>query len=96
MSTDHIDRAQRFLDNLQRMGLQLKAVEDQQKLFIARMLDLKGSGQTDSKEYCDLDAKCKSLQEIIDKYRPIYLERMEMVREVKGISKHKRTKTKQQ
>ncbi len=91
MSTDHIDRAQTFLDSLQRLGTQLKAAEDQQRFYISRMLDLKKAGQTDSEEYADLDAKSKSLQEIIDKYRPIYLERMEMVKEAKTIAKRKRT-----
>lgn len=41
------------------------------------MLDLKKAGETDGEEYADLSSKSKSLQDIIDKWRPIYLERME-------------------
>lgn len=92
MTTDHIDRAQAFLDSLHRLGTQLKAAEDQQKFYISRMLDLKKDQLTDSEEYADLDAKSKSLQEIIDKYRPLYLERMEMVREAKTTAGRKRSR----
>ncbi len=92
MTEDHIDRAQKFLDSLQRLGTQLKAAEDQQKIYLSRMLDLKKDGQTESEEYADLDSKSKSLQEIIDKYRPIYLERMDMVKQVSTIARRKRTK----
>lgn len=94
MTDNHIDRAQAFLDSLQRLATQLKAAEDQQGFYIGRMLDLKKAGQTDGTEYADLDAKSKSLQALIDKYRPIYLERMEMVREAKAMATRKRTKTK--
>lgn len=92
MATDHIDRTQAFLDSLLRLGNQLKAAENQQKFYISRMLELKKDGQTDTKEYADLDAKTKSLQQIIDKYRPIYLERMEMVKKATAIAKRRRNK----
>jgi hypothetical protein len=92
MATDHIDRTQAFLDSLLRLGNQLKAAENQQKFYISRMLKLKKDGQTDTKEYADLDAKTKSLQQIIDKYRPIYLERMEMVKKATAIAKRRRNK----
>jgi hypothetical protein len=90
MATDHIDRTQAFLDSLLRLGQQLKAAENQQKFYISRMLELKKDGQTDAKEYADLDAKSKSLQEIIDKYRPIYLERMEMEKDATIMVKRRR------
>lgn len=92
MATDHIDRTQAFLDSLLRLGNQLKAAENQQKFYISRMIELKKDGQTDTKEYADLDAKTKSLQQIIDKYRPIYLERMEMVKDATAIAKRRRNK----
>ena len=92
MATDHIDRTQAFLESLLRLGNQLKAAENQQKFYISRMLELKKDGQTDTKEYADLDAKTKSLQQIIDKYRPIYLERMEMVKKATAIAKRRRNK----
>lgn len=53
------------------------------------MLELKKENLLDSEEYGQLAQQSKSLQDIIDKWRPIYLERMEMV---KGVQKRKRTK----
>ena len=44
-------------------------------------------------KHADLSRKSKSLQDIIDKWRPIYLERMEMVKSVQ-MEKRKRTKKK--
>ena len=44
-------------------------------------------------EYAELSQKSKSLQDIIDKWRPIYLERMEMVKSV-SIQKRKRNNKK--
>ena len=78
----HIDKALAFMESLEKLGNQLKAAEEQQKHFIARMLELKKSNQTEGDEYAELSQKSKSLQDIIDKWRPIYLERMEMVKSV--------------
>lgn len=79
----HIDKALAFMESLEKLGSQLKAAEEQQKHFIARMLELKKANQTESDEYAELSQKSKSLQDIIiDKWRPIYLERMEMVKSV--------------
>lgn len=91
MLTDHIDRTQAFLDSISRLDKQLKAAGNQQMFYINRMLELKKGGQTDTEEYADLNAKSTSLQEIIDKYRPIYLERMEIMKEVMTMTKRKRT-----
>ena len=90
---NHIDKALAFLESLEKLGNQLKAAEEHQKQLLARMLDLKKASQTDTEEYAELSQKSKSLQDIIDKWRPIYLERMEMVKSV-GIEKRKRTKNK--
>ena len=86
---NHIDKALAFMESLEKLGNQLKAAEDHQKLLIARMLELKKEAKTDAEEYAHLSQQSKGLQDIIDKWRPIYLERMEMV---KGIQKRKRTK----
>lgn len=86
---NHIDKALAFMESLEKLGNQLKAAEEHQKLLIARMLDLKKQNLLDSEEYGQLSQQSKSLQDIIDKWRPIYLERMEMV---KGVQKRKRTK----
>lgn len=87
---NHIDKALAFLESLEKLGNQLKVAEENQKQFLARMLELKKSGETDSEEYADLSRKSKGLQDIIDKWRPIYLERMEMVKSVQ-MKKRKRT-----
>ena len=87
---NHIDKALAFLESLEKLGNQLKVAEENQKQFLARMLELKKSGETDSEEYADLSRKSKGLQDIIDKWRPIYLERMEMVKSVQ-MKKRKRS-----
>ena len=81
---NHIDKALAFMESLEKLGNQLKAAEEHQKQLIARMLDLK-------KE--NLSQKSKSLQDIIVKWRPIDLERMEMVKSV-SIQKRKRNNKK--
>lgn len=86
---NHIDKALAFMESLEKLGNQLKAAEEHQKQLIARMLDLKEENLTDGEEYAELSQKSKSLQDIIDKWRPIYLERMEMVKSV-SIQKRKR------
>ena len=78
----HIDKALAFMESLEKLGSQLKAAEEQQKHFIARMLELKKANQTEGDEYAELSQKSKSLQDILDKWRPIYLERTEMVKSV--------------
>ena len=80
---NHIDKALAFMESLEKLGNQLKA----------RMLDLKKENLTDGEEYAELSQKSKSLQDIIDKWRPIYLERMEMVKSV-SIQKRKRNNKK--
>ncbi len=86
---NHIDKALAFMESLEKLGNQLKAAEDHQKLLLGRMLNLKKDGKTDSDEYAQLSQQSKGLQDIIDKWRPVYLERMEMV---KGIQRRKRTR----
>ncbi len=85
----HIDKALAFMESLEKLGNQLKAAEGHQKLLLGRMLDLKKINKTDSDEYAQLSQQSKGLQDIIDKWRPIYLERMEMV---KGIQRKKRSR----
>ena len=92
MAEDHIDRAQKFLDSLQRLGEQLKAAEDRQGFYLAQMLQLKQAGKTDDAEYQELNGKSQSLQLLIDKYRPVYLERMEMVKNVQATVRKRRMK----
>ncbi len=79
---NYIDKALAFMESLEKLGNQLKAAEKHQQLLVARMLELKKTGSTDSDEYTELLQKSKGLQDLIDKWSPIYLERMEMVRSV--------------
>lgn len=85
---NHIDKALVFLESLEKLGNQLKLAEEQQKHLIAKLLDLKKEAKTNTEEYAKLEQQSKGLQDIIDKWRPIYLERLDMV---KGIQKRKRT-----
>nr|WP_297659562.1 hypothetical protein [uncultured Prevotella sp.] len=91
---NHIDKALAFLESLEKLGNQLKAAEEHQKQLIARLLDLKKSDATDTDEYAELSQKSKSLQDIIDKWRPTYLERMEMVKSVNMERRHRTHKRK--
>ena len=88
---NHIDKALAFMESLEKLGAQLQAAEAHQKQLLSRMLDLKKEQKTDTDEYVSLSQKSKGLQDIIDKWRPIYLERLEMVR---GIQKKKRSRKK--
>lgn len=88
---NHIDKALAFMESLEKLGAQLQAAEDHQRLLLARMLELKKEQKTDTDEYASLSQKSKGLQDIIDKWRPIYQERLEMVR---GIQKKKRSRKK--
>ena len=80
---DHIDKALAFIEQTQKLGDQLKKAEEQQKFMLGRMIDLKVTNQTDSKEYAELSARSKGLQDMIDKWRPIDLERTELLKEIK-------------
>lgn len=88
---NHIDKALAFMESLERLHNQLKVAEEQQqKLLLAHLLDLKKEGKTDSEEYAQTSQQSKNLQDIIDKWRPIYLERMEMVKEVQNKKRDKK------
>lgn len=88
---NHIDKALAFMESLEKLGAQLKAAEEHQKLLLTHLLDLKNQEKTDTEEYAHLSQQSKGLQDIIDKWRPIYQERLEMV---KGIQKRKRNNKK--
>lgn len=81
--TNHIDRALAFMESLEKLGAQLQAAENHQKQLLARMMELKKENLTDGEEYATLAQRSKGLQDIIDKWRPIYQERLEMVRGIK-------------
>lgn len=80
---DHIDKAIDFLDNLEKLGDQLQRAASQQQLFLSRMLELSRAGDESSEEYLTLQQQSQNLQTMIDKWKPIYEERLAMVREVR-------------
>jgi len=90
---NHIDKALAFIERLEKLSNQLKAAEEHQKQLIAHLLELKNQGSTDTEESSELASKSKALQDLIDKWRPIYLERKEMLNSV-TLEKRKRSKKK--
>lgn len=80
---NHIDRVLAFMESLEKLEAQLRQADDWQKQMLQRMLSLSQSNQTDTEEYQELQHRSMDLQTKIDKWRPIYEERMAMVKEIK-------------
>lgn len=83
-SNDNTEKVIHFMNQLEQLGLQLKATGDEQRLTLGRLLALKKEKKTDTEEYARLTERSKTLQALIDKWRPVYLERMAWVKEVQG------------
>ena len=86
---DNIDTITKFLDDLQKLGQQLTLIQEEQKDLLARMLNLKQQEGTETQEYAQLAARSKDLQAQIDKYRPIYEERMAWIKDIKKKGKER-------
>ena len=84
---NHIDRALAFMENLEKLGAQLQKADEQQKLMLQQMLMKSQNNETDTDEYRDLEQRSKDLQAMINKWHPIYEERLEMVKEVQKAAK---------
>lgn len=84
---NHIDRALAFMEQLEKLGSQLEKADEQQKLMLQRMLIMSQEGKTETKEYHELEQQSKNLQTMIDKWQPIYKERLKMVKEAKEAAK---------
>ncbi|WP_279181414.1 hypothetical protein [Prevotella histicola] len=84
---NHIDRALAFMEQLEKLGSQLEKADEQQKLMLQRMLIMSKEDKTETKEYHELEQQSKNLQTMIDKWRPIYKERLKMVKEAKDAAK---------
>lgn len=84
---NHIDRALAFMEQLEKLGSQLEKADEQQKLMLQRMLIMSQEDKTGTKEYHELEQQSKNLQTMIDKWRPIYKERLKMVKEAKEAAK---------
>ncbi len=83
-SNDNTEKVIHFMNQLEQLGLQLKVAGDEQRLTLGRLLALKKEKKTDTEEYARLTERSKTLQALIDKWRPVYLERMAWVKEVQG------------
>ena len=84
---NHIDRALAFMEQLEKLGSQLEKADEQQKLMLQRMLIMSKEDKTETKEYHELEQQSKNLQTMIDKWRPIYKERLKMVKDAKDAAK---------
>ena len=86
---DKIDTITKFLDDLEKLGKQLSLIQEEQKNVLAYMLNLKQKHNTGTQEYNQLAVRSRDLQALIDKYRPIYEERMSWIRDIKKKGKTK-------
>ena len=89
-NNDNIDDITKFLDDVLKLGNQLSITRDEQKVVLAHMLSLKKDGKTKTEEYIQLDTRSKDLQAILDKYSPIFNERMKWIKDIKA--KHAKKK----
>lgn len=89
---NHIDRVLAFMESLEKLEAQLRQADDWQKQMLQRMLSLSQSNQTDTEEYQELQHRSMDLQAKIDKWRPIYEERMVMVKEIKQSAQRNKRK----
>lgn len=80
---DHIDRALVFMENLEKLGEQLRNAQQQLILTMEHMLAIEQNHQTDTDEYREQERHCRNLHAIVDKWQPVYEEKMEMLKEVK-------------
>ena len=84
---NHIDRALAFMGNLEKLGAQLQKADEQQKLMLQQMLIKSQNHETDTDEYRELEQRSKDLQAMINKWHPIYEERLKMVKEAQKAAK---------
>ena len=89
-NNDNIDTITKFLDDVLKLGNQLSITKDEQKVVLAQMLSLKKDGKTKTEEYNQLETRSKDLQAILDKYSPIFNERMKWIKDIKA--KHAKKK----
>ena len=89
-NNDNIDNITKFLDDVLKLGNQLSITRDEQKVVLAQMLSLKKDGKTKTEEYIQLETRSKDLQAILDKYSPIFNERMKWIKDIKA--KHAKKK----
>jgi septal ring factor EnvC (AmiA/AmiB activator) len=89
-NNDNIDTITKFLDDVRKLGNQLSITRDEQKEVLAQMLSLKKDDRTKTEEYIQLETRSKDLQAILDKYSPIFNERMKWIKDIKAKHPKKR------
>ncbi len=89
-NNDNIDTITKFLEDLQKLGKQLSITRDEQKVVLEQMMSLKEDCKTKTEEYIQLDNRSKDLQAILDKYSPIFNERMKWIKDINA--KHAKKK----
>jgi len=89
-NNDNIDTITKFLEDLQKLGKQLSITKDEQKVVLEQMMSLKEDSKTMTDEYIQLDNRSKDLQAILDKYSPIFNERMKWIKDINA--KHAKKK----
>ena len=89
-NNDNIDTITKFLEDLQKLGKQLSITKDEQKVVLEQMMSLKEDSKTKTEEYIQLDNRSKDLQAILDKYSPIFNERMKWIKDINA--KHAKKK----
>lgn len=89
-NNDNIDTITKFLEDLQKLGKQLSITRDEQKVVLEQMMSLKEDSKTKTEEYIQLDKRSKDLQAILDKYGPIFNERMKWIKDINA--KHAKKK----
>ena len=89
-NNDNIDTITKFLEDLQKLGKQLSITRDEQKVVLEQMMSLKEDSKTKTEEYLQLDNRSKDLQAILDKYSPIFNERMKWIKDINA--KHAKKK----
>ncbi|MDN5553266.1 hypothetical protein [Prevotella sp.] len=89
-NNDNIDTITKFLEDLQKLGKQLSITRDEQKVVLEQMMSLKEDSKTKTEDYIQLDNRSKDLQAILDKYSPIFNERMKWIKDINA--KHAKKK----
>ena len=80
MNKDNTEKIVAFMEQTEKMGKQLRATFEHQRLILNRMLDLSKANKHSPAEYVQLETESIHLKNIIDKWQPIYNERIAMIK----------------
>lgn len=88
--TDAVDKALAFIDKTNRLGQQLSRAREQQRLYLAALQEMYKNGEEHTPEYADLEARSHDLQRMIDKWAPVYRDRLRSLEQASGKSRRRR------